>query len=48
MERPDGWRPRPYGTLLSKIPKVGLTLGTFVHLSASHYAGVSLYARKRR
>jgi SAM-dependent methyltransferase len=47
MERPDGWRPRPYGTLLSKIPKIGLTLGTFVHLSASHYAGLSIYARKR-
>jgi SAM-dependent methyltransferase len=48
LERPDGWRPRPYGTLLSKIPKIGLTLGTFVHLSASHYAGLSLYTRKRR
>jgi SAM-dependent methyltransferase len=47
LERPDGWRPRPYGTLLSKIPKIGLTLGTFVHLSASHYAGLSIYTRKR-
>jgi SAM-dependent methyltransferase len=47
LERPDGWRPRPYGTLLSKIPKIGMTLGTFVHLSASHYAGLSIYARKR-
>jgi SAM-dependent methyltransferase len=47
MERPDGWQPRPYGTLLSKIPKVGLTLGTLAHLSAAHYAGVSIYARRR-
>jgi SAM-dependent methyltransferase len=48
LERPDGWPPSPYGRRLSKIPKIGLTLGTFVHLSASHYAGVSIYARKRR
>jgi SAM-dependent methyltransferase len=47
MERPDGWQPRPYGTLLAKIPKVGLTLGTLAHLSAARYAGVSIYARRR-
>ena len=28
----------PCGGLLSKIPKVGITLGTFVHLSAATYA----------
>ena len=47
LERPDGWPPSPYGRRLSKIPKVGMTLGTLAHLSAAHYAGVSIYARKR-
>ncbi len=47
LERPDGWPPSPYGRRLSKIPKVGLMLGTLAHLSAAHYAGVSIYARKR-
>jgi uncharacterized protein YbaR (Trm112 family) len=47
LERPDGWPPSPYGRRLSKIPKVGLALGTLAHLSAAHYAGVSIYARKR-
>ena len=47
LERADGWPPRPYGGLLSQIPKVGLTLGTLAHLSAAHYSGVSIYARKR-
>jgi hypothetical protein len=37
----------PYGGKLSRIPKVGLTLGTLAHLSAAHYSGVSIYARKR-
>jgi SAM-dependent methyltransferase len=46
LERPDGWPPSPYGRLLSKIPKIGLSLGTLTHLSAVHYCGVSLYARK--
>ncbi|MDE3191279.1 MAG: methyltransferase domain-containing protein [Acidobacteriota bacterium] len=46
LERPDGWPPSPYGRLLSKIPKVGLSVGTAVHLSAVHYCGVSVYARK--
>jgi hypothetical protein len=46
MERADGWPPRPYGGLLSTIPKIGLTLGTLAHLSAAAYSGVSIYARK--
>ena len=48
IERPDGFPPSPYGRRLSKIPKVGLSLGTLAHLSAAHYGGVSIYARKRR
>jgi SAM-dependent methyltransferase len=48
LERPDGWPPRPYGRLLSKIPKIGMTLGTATHLSAIRFGGVSIYARKRR
>jgi SAM-dependent methyltransferase len=47
IERSDGWPPVPYGWLLSKIPKAGPSLGAFVHLSAAHYAGVSIYARRR-
>lgn len=47
LERPDGWPPRPYGRLLSKIPKIGMTLGTLTHLSAIRFGGVSIYARKR-
>jgi hypothetical protein len=46
LERPDGWPPSPYGRVLSKIPKIGLSLGTLTHLSAVHYCGVSVYARK--
>jgi uncharacterized protein YbaR (Trm112 family) len=47
LERADGWPPVPYGRLLSKLPKIGPSLGTLAHLSAAHYAGVSIYARKR-
>jgi SAM-dependent methyltransferase len=47
MERSDGWPPVPFGYFLSRVPKVGMTLGTLVHLSAARYAGVSIYARKR-
>ena len=47
LERPDGWPPHPYGLLLSRIPKIGMTLGTLAHLSAARYGGVSIYARKR-
>ncbi len=32
---------------LSQIPKVGPSLGTLAHLTAAHYSGVSIYARKR-
>ncbi len=38
MERADGWPPVPFGYFLSRVPKIGVTLGT---------AGVSIYARKR-
>jgi SAM-dependent methyltransferase len=48
LERSDGWPPVPFGYFLSRIPKVGMTLGTIAHLSAAHYAGASIYARKRR
>jgi SAM-dependent methyltransferase len=47
MERSDGWPPIPFGYFLSRIPKVGMTIGTLAHLSAGRYAGVSIYARKR-
>jgi SAM-dependent methyltransferase len=47
MERSDGWPPVPFGFLLSRVPKVGMTLGTLAHLSAARYAGASIYARKR-
>ena len=47
MERSDGWPPVPYGYFLSRVPKIGMTLGTLAHLSAGRYAGVSIYARKR-
>jgi SAM-dependent methyltransferase len=47
MERSDGWPPMPWGYFLSRVPKVGMTLGTLVHLSVGRYAGVSIYGRKR-
>jgi SAM-dependent methyltransferase len=47
MERSDGWPPVPFGFFLSRIPKIGMTIGTIAHLSAARYAGVSIYARKR-
>lgn len=47
MERSDGYPPIPFGWSLSKVPKVGMTLGTLTHLSAAKYAGVSIYARRR-
>jgi SAM-dependent methyltransferase len=47
MERSDGWPPMPFGYLLSRVPKLGMTLGTLVHLSAGQYAGVSIYGRRR-
>lgn len=47
LERADGAPPIPFGRRLSKLPRVGPTLGTLVHLSACPYAGVSVYAVKR-
>jgi SAM-dependent methyltransferase len=47
MERSDGYPPVPFGFFLSRVPKIGMTAGTLVHLSAARYAGVSIYARKR-
>jgi len=47
LERSDGYPPMPYGYFLSKIPKVGMTLGTLSHLSVAQYAGVSIYGRRR-
>jgi SAM-dependent methyltransferase len=47
LERAEGWPPVPYGGLLAKLPKVGMSLGTFAHLTLSDgYASVSIYARK--
>jgi hypothetical protein len=47
IERAEGWPLVGIGALLGKVPKVGLTLGTLVHLSSGTYAGVSIYSRKR-
>ncbi len=47
LERSDGYPPVPFGYFLSRVPKIGMTLGTLAHLSAGRYAGVSIYARKR-
>jgi SAM-dependent methyltransferase len=46
IERAEGWPPVPWGGLLSRIPKVGVTAGTLVHLSAATYASASVFARK--
>jgi hypothetical protein len=29
------------------VPKIGMTLGTLVHLTPARYAGASVYGRKR-
>lgn len=47
LERADGGVLLPFGYLLSKVPKVGMTMGVLAHLSALRFAGVSIYARKR-
>jgi SAM-dependent methyltransferase len=47
LERADGWPPVPFGYFLSRVPKIGMTLGTLAHLSAARYAGVSIYGRRR-
>jgi SAM-dependent methyltransferase len=46
VERAEGWPPVGLGGVLARLPKVGTTLGTLVHLSTGRYAGVSVYARK--
>jgi SAM-dependent methyltransferase len=46
IERAEGWPPVGVGGALAKLPKVGTTLGTLVHLSTGAYAGVSIYSRK--
>src|SRR6266496_1854139 len=47
MERSDGRPPVPFGSFLSRMPKIGMTLGTLAHLSVYPYAGVSTYGRRR-
>jgi len=47
MERAEGWPLVGLGAAIAKVPKIGMTLGTLVHLSTGGYAGVSIYARKR-
>ena len=47
LERADGGVLLPFGYFLSKVPKVGMTMGVLAHLSALRFAGVSIYARKR-
>ena len=46
MERAEGWPLVGLGAAFAKLPKVGMTLGTLVHLSTGTYAGVSIYGRK--
>jgi SAM-dependent methyltransferase len=46
MERAEGWPLVGIGRVLEGLPKVGMTLGTLVHLSTGTYAGVSIYSRK--
>ena len=48
IQRADGWPPVPYGGWLAKLPKVGTSLGTIVHLSAARYGSISIYEFKRR
>ncbi|HET8892584.1 MAG TPA: methyltransferase domain-containing protein [Gaiellaceae bacterium] len=47
LERADGGVLLPFGYFLSKVPKVGMTMGVLAHLSALRFAGVSIFARKR-
>ena len=47
VERAEGWPLVGVGAAVAKLPKIGMTLGTLVHLSSGSYAGVSVYARKR-
>jgi SAM-dependent methyltransferase len=48
IERADGWPPLPFGYFLSHVPKVGMTLGTLLHLTPARYAGASIYGRRVR
>ncbi|TML25430.1 MAG: methyltransferase domain-containing protein [Actinobacteria bacterium] len=48
MERAEGWPLVGLARVLEKLPKVGMTAGTLVHLSTGRYAGVSVYSRKPR
>ena len=48
LERADGWPPVPFGYFLSHVPKVGMTLGTLLHLTPAKYAGASIYGRRAR
>src|SRR5262249_25853870 len=47
IQRADGWPPKPYGGLIARLPKVGTSLGTIVHLSAGRYGSISIYEFKR-
>ena len=47
LERSDGYPPGAVGARIARVPKVGQTLGTLVHLTAGEYSGVTLYARRR-
>jgi SAM-dependent methyltransferase len=47
LERADGAPPIPFGRVLSKLPRLGPSLGTLTHLTAYPYAGVSIYGEKR-
>jgi SAM-dependent methyltransferase len=46
MERAEGWPLVGVGRMLERVPKIGMTLGTLVHLSTGTYAGVSIYSRR--
>jgi SAM-dependent methyltransferase/uncharacterized protein YbaR (Trm112 family) len=46
VERSEGWPPGKWGGKIARIPKVGQTTGTLLHLSAGEYSGVTIYARK--
>ncbi|HET7571933.1 MAG TPA: methyltransferase domain-containing protein [Gaiellaceae bacterium] len=46
VERSDGFAPVPWGGKLSRLPKVGPSLGALAHLSVAFYSGVTIFARK--
>jgi len=46
MERAEGWPLVGLSGVLERVPKLGMTLGTLVHLSTGSYAGVSIYSRR--